>query len=91
MTNLQAADPTFVGSAVRFLVRWHVIPGTVSISDGARTTLFCATSRDAVKDSGGYFMPFGKHDKRADKWKKEEGLLERLWVESEKILERVGF
>lgn len=91
MTNLQAADPTFVGSIVRSLTRWRIIPGTISVPDGARTTLFCATSKEAVKDSGGYFVPYGKRDCKADKWTKDEELLERVWEESERMLKGAGF
>ena len=49
-TNLQSADPTLFGTLIRIMVRWHIMPGSISVADNARTTLFCATSPDAVKE-----------------------------------------
>jgi retinol dehydrogenase-12 len=68
-TNLQAADPTLFGTFIRAAVGWGIFPGTISIPDGARTTLFCAVDERAVEGSGGYFVPFGKMDgKGTGKW-----------------------
>ena len=68
-TNLQAADPTLFGTFIRAAVGWGILPGTISIPDGARTTLFCAVDERAVEGSGGYFVPFGKVDgKGTGKW-----------------------
>lgn len=52
-------------------------------------------SPQAVGNSGGYFAPFGKVDRRPEgRWEGEEGeegeggggIAERLWVESERML-----
>ena len=59
-TNLQSADRTLFGTFLRKMVHWHIMPGTVTVADGARTTLFCATSPDAVKNSGQFFIPYGQ-------------------------------
>jgi hypothetical protein len=67
------------------------MPGTASVADGARTTLYCATSPEAVKGSGGYSVPYGKMDGRVDKWCENEGLVGRLWVESERMVRQAGF
>ena len=67
------------------------MPGTISVAEGATATLFCATSGKALVNSGGYFAPFGKEDKRPDRWNKDEELVERLWVESERMVEGAGF
>lgn len=41
----------------------------MSVADGARTTLFCATDGRAVEESGGYFLPFGVVEvKGTGKW-----------------------
>lgn len=90
-TNLQAADPSLFGSFVRRTVRWGIIPGTISVADGARTTLFCATSPKAENHSGGFFVPYGKLDKRPDKWNLDEELVGRLWTESERMVREAGF
>ena len=67
------------------------LPGMLSIPDGATSTLFCATSEKAVANSGGYFAPFGKVDKRPDRWNEDEGVVEKLWVESERMVQEAGF
>ncbi|MCJ1460130.1 hypothetical protein MMC28_010509 [Mycoblastus sanguinarius] len=91
-TNLQAADTSiFPGVFLRYAVRWGIIPGVISPTDGARTTLFCATSPRAVENSGGYFMPIGKLDKRPDKWNNDDKLVGKLWDESERMLKEAGF
>ena len=87
-TNLQAADPTFVGSMIRFLVGHKILPGVVSVEDGARTTLFCAVSPEAVGGAGGFFVLGGKVDKRGEKWVGGE---ERLWEGSERMVREAGF
>ncbi|KAL8842405.1 MAG: hypothetical protein Q9170_000533 [Blastenia crenularia] len=86
-TNLQAGDPTFIGSLIRTLVR--VLP-SVSPQDAAWTPLFCATSTDAPVNSGGFFVPYGKLDHRADKWNEKEKTVVDLWDQSEKMLKEAG-
>lgn len=63
----------------------------LSVADGATSTLFCATSEKAVENSGGYFAPFGKVDKRPDRWNEDEAVVEKLWVESERMVREAGF
>lgn len=68
-TNLQTADPSLFGFFVRGAIGLGIMPGLVSVPDGARTTLYCATAEGAVEGSGGYFLPFGEVDaKRTGKW-----------------------
>lgn len=67
------------------------MPGTLSVADGATSTLFCDTGEEAVGKGGGYVAPFGKLGKRADWWNQDEGLVEELWVESEGMIKGAGF
>ncbi|KAL9127326.1 MAG: hypothetical protein Q9175_007759 [Cornicularia normoerica] len=90
-TNLQAAATGLFSIFVRHMIRWGLLPGMLSVVDGATSTLFCATSEKAVVNSGSYFAPFGKLDKRPDRWNEDEGLVEKLWVESERMVKRAGF
>lgn len=56
-TNLQSADPNLFGSFVRHMVRWGLMPGTLSVADGATSTLFCATGEevgDMLRRSGSW-------------------------------------
>ncbi|MCJ1312429.1 hypothetical protein MMC25_006103 [Agyrium rufum] len=95
-TNLQAADPTWIGTIVWFLVRWNLVPGRLSREDGARTTLACATSveEDIINGSGAFFGPIGQRDKRGDalieSWQ-SVNMEEQLWMASEKMLTEKGF
>ena len=90
-TNLQAADPTFIGSLIRHAVKWKIIPGLISVLDGVRTTLFCAVAEGAVEGSGRFFVPFGKRDGRGDKVMEDVELVERIWRESERMVGEKGF
>ena len=67
------------------------MPGTMSVEDGTRTQLCCATSERVVEYSGCYIAPFGKLDKRPDKWINDDELVGRLWDESERMLREKGF
>lgn len=67
------------------------MPGLLSVADGATSTLFCATCDSAVANSGGYFAPFGKVDKRVERWNGDGDVVEKLWVESERMIEGAGF
>jgi len=62
----------------------------MSIPDGARTTLFCATSAKAPQYSGKYFVPFGKVESKADKWINDRAAVDKLWNMSNKALEEAG-
>lgn len=87
-TNILAANLTFFGAILRLAAPFMPMS---SASDGARTSLFCASSLNAVPHSGGYFAPFGKLDHRPDKWTSDEVKFTRLWDASEKMLEDCGF
>ncbi|KAL8626217.1 hypothetical protein Q9189_008104 [Teloschistes chrysophthalmus] len=93
-TNLQSADPSFFpGAFVRFGVRWGIFPGTVSVKEGARTTLFCAVSGGAR--SGEYYVPGGKVGEGAGEWIRkygEGGKVEAgLWEGTLRMLGEKGF
>lgn len=90
-TNLQANDPSAFGLFVRYMVQWGIMPGVLSVADGATSTLFCATSEKAVKNSGAFFAPFGVLDKRPEKWTEDPKMVGRLWDESERMVREVGF
>lgn len=67
------------------------MPGTLSLADGATATLFCATSWKAPQQSGAYFTPFGKLDRRPEKWTGDAEVVQSLWVESERMVREAGF
>lgn len=48
-------------------------------------------SEKAVENSGGFFAPLGKLDKRPDRWNENEAVVEKLWVESERMIKEAGF
>ncbi|KAI9730404.1 MAG: hypothetical protein M1834_005914 [Cirrosporium novae-zelandiae] len=87
-TNLQAANPNLFGAIIRFATS-H-LPGIMSPADGARTTLYCATSPAAAQDSGKYHEPFGEVKKKADKFIGDRKRVERLWELSNEELRRCG-
>ena len=66
------------------------MPGTATVADGARTTLFCATSHDAAKNSGHFFLPYGKVNHGPDKWTNDDKAVEELWEKSKKMLKNCG-
>ena len=88
LTNLQNGNPTLLGSMLKFAVKIRMVPGTVSVKEGAKTTLFCATSEKAV--SGKFYGPSGKVDERAARVC-QEAVVKRLWYESERMLREAGF
>ena len=63
----------------------------MSIPDGARTTLFCATSTKAPQWSGRYVMPYGKVDGKVNKWIENGKAVDALWEGSESMLREKGF
>ena len=67
------------------------MPGMFSVADGATSTLFCATSDKAPVNGGKYFAPFGKEDKRAEKWTGDKEGVDRLWEESERMIKGARF
>lgn len=90
-TNLQSADPTLFGTFIRKMVHWHIMPGLVTVADGARTTLFCATNPDATTNSGQFFVPYGKVDHGPDKWTTDDKAVQELWEASNKMLKDRGY
>ncbi len=88
-TNIQSADPTLFGISIRKMIHW-LMPGSVTVADGARTTLFCATSPDAAKNSGHFFVPYGKVDHGPGKWTTDDEAVQELWEASNKMLKDCG-
>lgn len=94
-TNLQSVDPTYMGKFIKYMMKWGLLPGTLSREDGARTTLACATSGEGsiLSGSGFFFRPFGKRDKQGDTLIQKyapQKLEEKLWDASEKMLKAKG-
>lgn len=89
LTNLQSKNPTMIGTIMKYAVTFRIVPGTVSVKEGAKTTLFCATSPEA--QSGKYYVPPGVADGKAEKLYGEGKLAEKLWKESERMLQEAGF
>lgn len=58
----------------------------MSIEDGTRTTLFCATSPDATRWSGRYVLPYGKVDGKVDKWIEDAKVVQDLWEAAERMV-----
>jgi len=90
-TNLQKGISTLLGPVIRATVRLGIIPGCISVSEGAQAVLFCATSPDAPKGSGGYFLPKGEQSKNADKFIKDKAVVDGLWEAGEGQLRGSGF
>ena len=59
--------------------------------DGARTSLYCATSPKAATQGGCFFVPFGKQDHKADKWLNDPNCVKQLWDLALKQLQKSGF
>lgn len=89
-TNLQKGISTLLGSVIRVTVRLGIMPGSISVSEGARGILFCATSPDAAKGSGGYFLETGKQSKSANKFIKDKAVVDGLWEAGEGQLRGSG-
>jgi retinol dehydrogenase 12 len=88
-TNLQSNYPGMVGKLAR--VSMAITP-TSTVQDGARTTLYCATSLEAAKHSGHFFVPFGKlDDHRAKRWIEDPEAVDKLWDLASKQLSTHGF
>lgn len=89
-TNLQKGISTLFGSVIRVAVRFGILPGSNSVAEGASGILFCATSRDAPKGSGGYFRPKGVQSKDADRFIKDKAVVDGLWEAGEGQLRGAG-
>ncbi|KAI9737870.1 MAG: hypothetical protein M1834_009240 [Cirrosporium novae-zelandiae] len=87
-TNLQTGDPTFLGMLVRASMH---LPGPVSPLEGAKNSLFCATSPDAVLLSGKYLEPVGKVVGSADKFFNDPEEMNKVWGWANGMLTERGF
>ncbi|KAM0722725.1 hypothetical protein Q7P37_002166 [Cladosporium fusiforme] len=80
-TNLQGHDPSFFGTLSNLAMK---VTPTVSSIEGARNTLYCATSAEAPRQGAGrYFVPVGKLQPKVDKWIDDREGNAALWKYSE--------
>lgn len=64
---------------------------TTSPIEGARNSLYCATSPEAPqKGAGRYFVPVGKLQPKVDKWLDDREGNAALWKFSEAVNEKLG-
>jgi len=89
-TNLQKGISTLLGPVIRATVKLGIMPGCVSVADGAQAVLFCAANADAPKGSGGYFLPKGEQSKNADTYIKDKAVVDGLWEAGEGQLKGSG-
>ena len=75
----------------RHTIRWGMMPGTISVVDGAHRTLFYATFSRAAEKGRGCIGPFGRLDRRPDQWNWGDDLVSKLWTEGEKMVKQAGF
>ncbi|EHK16273.1 uncharacterized protein TRIVIDRAFT_39646 [Trichoderma virens Gv29-8] len=87
-SNLQSHDTSFLGMLTRAAIR--VMP-TLSPADGARTSLYCATSPSASLFAGRYFIPFGKIGTKENKWLDDAKAVNGLWTLATNQLKDHGF
>ncbi|KAL6824713.1 hypothetical protein J3E69DRAFT_381586 [Trichoderma sp. SZMC 28015] len=87
-SNLQSHDTSFLGMLSRTAMR--IFP-TLSPLDGARTSLYCATSPNAPSSAGRYFTPFGKVGTKENKWLDDAKCVDRLWTLATNQLRDHGF
>jgi retinol dehydrogenase 12 len=88
-SNLQANYPGVVGQLAKMSMK---ITPTISPLDGARTTLYCATSPRAPSNAGRYFVPYGElNDKRSSKWIDDPQKVAKLWELADTQLRQHGF
>lgn len=87
-SNLQAHDPTMIGTIVRIIS--HLGPADTPLQ-GALNSLYCATSSSAPeRGQGKFFMPVGKIDTRADKYINDTKGNARLWELGDDVMKRLG-
>jgi hypothetical protein len=87
-SNLQSHDTSVIGTISRMAMK--IVP-TSSAVDGARTSLYCATSLKAIDFAGLYMVPFGKVDNRANRWLNDAKAVDRLWELANNQLKNHGF
>lgn len=87
-SNLQSHALGVLGGLTRVAVK--VLP-TLTVEEGARNTLYCATSHQASVQGGLYFAPVGKVDDRADRWIHDGKAVQDLWDLSINQLKQGGF
>lgn len=86
-TNLQRRDPTLFGQVQKVMMK---LTPTLSIEEGARNSLFCATSPEAPwKGQGRFFSPVGKMENHHEKWLIDSEGNKQLWEHSEAAMRKV--
>jgi hypothetical protein len=59
--------------------------------EGARNTLFCATTYEAyMRGQGLFHLPVGKVEHKVDKWFTDRDTTTRLWQQCEAVMARLG-
>lgn len=87
-SNLQNHDPSFLGMLSR--AAFKIMP-SLSPADGARTSLYCATSPNAYSYAGRYMVPFGKLSTKENKWLDDAKAVNGLWTLATNQLKDHGF
>ncbi|KAH6880630.1 hypothetical protein B0T10DRAFT_609333 [Thelonectria olida] len=87
-SNLQSHDTSMLGTLARAAMK---IAPTSSAIDGARTSLYCATSPKAPSYAGCYLVPFGKVDTRVNNWLDDPVAVQKLWTLANEQLKQSGF
>lgn len=86
-TNLQGHDPGLLGSLLNLSVK---LGSTTTPIEGARNSLYCATSPEAPQQGAGrYFLPVGKVQPKVDKWLDDREGNAALWKWSEAANEKI--
>ena len=63
---------------------------TISIEQGALTSLYCATSPEApTKGQGKYFKPIAKMENSHGKWLNDRDGNKQLWEHSEAAMRKI--
>lgn len=84
-SNLQSADPGFVGMMMRVGMKFR----KTTALEGCHNSLYCATTSTAFQQGQGkYFTPVGKVDPKADHWLNDREGNAKLWQWSEAAMQR---
>jgi NAD(P)-dependent dehydrogenase (short-subunit alcohol dehydrogenase family) len=85
-TGLQAHDDTFLGTAVRFMVKY--VARTTPLQ-GSYNSLFAATSPNAVANQGKFMTPVGVVEKRSEtSWCTEKQVNADLYNKTDELAQR---